>query len=221
VLGPLFSALGVVFATAAVLGRGWELLFLWPALGFGIVGIAYLSGRPDLLGKRADGSLPLVAWVLILPYFAFAWLSWLILRIGGEAACNEVAPGVWVGRRPTGSDLPARIELVVDLTAEFPKSRSLRVARYLCLPTLDGTPPDAARLRELAHELAALEVAMYIHCAAGHARSATMAAAVLIVRGTARDVDDAERQMRAHRPGISINAGQRRMLKDSLTSTGS
>jgi protein-tyrosine phosphatase len=219
-LGAIFSALGLIFGAGAVIERGGDWVLLWPALAFVVVGGAYAQ-RPGVLGKRADGTLPIVTQIVLMPYFVFAWISWLILRISGEPACAEVSPGLWVGRRPTARDLPPQIDLVVDLTAEFPKSRSLRVRRYECLPTLDGTPPDARRLRALADELAGDPGPIYVHCAAGHARSATLAAAILIARGLARDADDAERIMRERRPGIRINPRQRRMLNDSFTSTGS
>ena len=71
-----------------------------------------------------------MAWwavLLLLPYLLTTWIGWhAIRRLSREACCDEVAPGVWVGRRPLPGDLPpGRGEatsplLIVDLTAEFP-----------------------------------------------------------------------------------------------------
>jgi len=53
---------------------------------------------------------------------------------------------------------------------------------------------------------------MYIHCAQGRGRSAAVAAALLIRKGLAADVDEAERMLRAARPSIRISPAQRRLV---------
>ncbi|WP_438040307.1 hypothetical protein [Sorangium sp. So ce128] len=51
----------------------------------------------------------------------------------------------------------------------------------------------------------------------GHGRSATIAAALLLNRGLAASVSEAEAQLRLRRPGIRLNAAQRRSLEGMLT----
>ena len=55
----------------------------------------------------------------------------------------------------------------------------------------------------------------FIHCAFGHGRSATIAAAVLVRRGDAT-LDGVERMLRAARPRIGLNAHQRRALAEAV-----
>ena len=52
--GIAFLLIGIGFAAQAVLLGGWGLLFLWPAVSFVTVGIAYAVARPRMLGKRPE-----------------------------------------------------------------------------------------------------------------------------------------------------------------------
>jgi protein-tyrosine phosphatase len=64
----------------------------------------------------------------------------------------------------------------------------------------------------LAREVAAVSGPVFIHCAAGRRRSATLAAAVIIARGLARDVDAAEALMKLKRPVVRLGQQQRALL---------
>lgn len=209
---------GVFAAYLAALGAylgglGW--LLLWPAVSFGLIAAAYAGVGPRVCGKRADGRLAWWALLLLLPYLLLAWACWGLIRLlSRETCCDEVSPGVWVGRRPFARDLPPDASLIVDLTAEFPSLRSVRRGRtYLCVPTLDATAPDEAALLAAVEQAAAWQGTVYIHCALGHARSAVTAGAVLIRRGLATDADHAVTLMRQARPGIRLEKAQRRLLE--------
>ncbi|MFT3775390.1 MAG: hypothetical protein QM820_59345 [Minicystis sp.] len=212
--GVLFLVLGGSLATLAFLqgGAGWALL--WPALSFAAAGGAYLRGRPAMLGKRDGGTFAWWAPVLFGPFLLLTWSIWCIERtVSREDAANEVAPGVWVGRRPLAHEVPANIGAVVDLTAELPAAAGVRRrAGYVCVPVLDGTAPDAETLRSLMDRLRD-EKGILLHCASGHGRSATVAAALMMARGLAGDVEEAEAQMRRARPGIRLRAGQRALVR--------
>jgi len=101
----------------------------------------------------------------------------------------------------------------VDLTAEFVAPRLVRTRdSYLCLPTLDNSVPEEESFVELVHKIARWPGGVYVHCASGHGRSATVAAAVLIARGLAADGKTAEEMLKEARPGIRLSPGQRRLL---------
>jgi protein-tyrosine phosphatase len=150
-----------------------------------------------------------------LPYLLLAWTVWHLQRwLSREPCCHEVAPGVWLGRRPLQRDLPPGVALVVDLTAEFFAARGVRAGRdSLVLPTLDATAPDETRFRAVLMRLAEHPGPVYIHCAAGHGRSALLAAALLLLRGLAADERQAESQLRQARPGVRLGPAQRRLLR--------
>jgi protein-tyrosine phosphatase len=216
--GLLILALAAATGAIPVQSGGWTWLLAWPVLSGVVVGVAYLAGRPGVFGKTAAGRLPPFNLLLLAPYFAATYLVWHAQRkLTSESASDEVAPGIYVGRRPYFAELPEGTSVVVDLTAEFPVDPQIvrEGIRWLCLPTLDGTAPDGDGLKELLDDVEAADEAagpIYIHCAAGHGRSATAAAALMIRRGLAADVDSAEAAMRAKRPGIHLNRAQRARL---------
>ncbi len=213
-LGLLVATLALLcFALPLQLGGPWWLL-AWPGVSGLVVAAAYFGLGPGILGKREDGTLRPALIVALAPFFGATWFLWWLQGVlGRQAWAHEVAPGVWVGRRPSPSHLPPGVRLVVDLTAEFPVHPELRrQTDWVCAATLDGTPPSAARLAELVERIEAVGGPVYIHCAAGHGRSATVAAAVLLRRGLARDPAEAEALMRKSRPGIRLTRSQRALL---------
>ena len=57
---------------------------------------------------------------MLLPYLALTWFAWHLRRlVSRQPCCHEVAPGLWLGRRPLAREVPAGVVLLVDLTAEF------------------------------------------------------------------------------------------------------
>jgi protein-tyrosine phosphatase len=211
----IFLLLGVSLVTLAVSFEGVCWLLLWPAFDGLLLSAAYAGLGPRVCGKRADGRLAWWAVVLLLPYLGLTWFVWHLSRlVSRERPCHEVAPTLWVGRRPFAHELPPGVSLVVDLTAEFVAHREvLRGRTYLCLPTLDLSAPDEKAFQHLVSRVAGWQGTVYVHCAAGHGRSAAVAAAVLIARGLAGSVEEAESLMRKVRPGIRLTPAQRSLLR--------
>ncbi len=207
----LFS-IGLVFAAAAVHWGGFFWLLLWPAAAFWtVVFVGYAARRPGLVGKRPDGSIGLPTLLFFLPVLAFSTACWNVFRwFAREESCHEIVPGLWIGRWPGEADLPEGVALVVDVTAELPVRRKVVHARraYLCLPALDASVPDEALFRETVKKLAGDPRPMFVHCAFGHGRSAMVVAALLVLRGQARDVAEAVAMLKAKRPLVSMNSRQ-------------
>lgn len=208
----LLFCIGVGFATGAARAPlPWSIVLAWPAVAFVLVAGAYVVRAPRLLGKRLDGTVHPAARAFFAPFTAFAWLSWHGYRLATrEDVCNEVAPKLWLGRRPYAHDLPPGVEVVVDVTAELPAEHAVRTGKtYLCLPALDASVPSPADFCAMLDRLEHEERGMFVHCAFGHGRSAMLVAALLVRRGLASDVADAERQMRARRPRVGLKGVQR------------
>jgi protein-tyrosine phosphatase len=209
---PLLAAAFVVVAIATGL---W--VALWPAVVLVATTVVYALRLPGAFLKRSDGTLPWFSWLVWGPLFAY---QWVVLeggrRLMGEAISTEVGPGVYVARRPRLADLPPNIAIVVDLCAEFPAAPGIADGRvYLTLPTLDATAPTPEQIVTAVDAVIAANGPAFIHCAHGHGRSATVAAAVLIRRGQAT-LDDVEAKMKALRPRIGLNAGQRAALAKAI-----
>lgn len=229
--GIIFTVLAALAAFAAVLASGWPLLLLRiagtaAALSLLLAAVAYFGAGPRLLFKRASGRRHLAAWALHWPYFALTALAYrlavLFLR---EAAFVEVAPNVILGRRLTPREA-RRAEgwvAVLDLAAELPEPRPLReLEHYRSFPVLDGTAMTLDQLRNAVEWVKrhATNGPVYVHCALGHSRSATVVAAYLIAIGLATDAKAAVKQLRELRPGVRLNRAQRNVLKRFVEEAG-
>jgi protein-tyrosine phosphatase len=211
----IFLILGVCFIALGLQTRGWGWLFLWPGLSATLVGAGYAGLGARVFGKRADGRFSFWAIVLHMPYLLITLGVWYLIRWTiPESSADEIAPGIWVARRPLHGEIPSTVRCVVDVTAEFWVGRRVRDGRdYLCFPTLDGHVCDDCAFAQAAKRIADFEGPVLIHCAQGHGRSAALAAAVLIARGLADDPEQAEAILIAARPGIALKPRQRQLVR--------
>ena len=193
-------------------GVAWVLL--WTGVACLLVGLAYAGLGARMLGKRRDGALAWWAWVLLLPYLGFTYAVWkLKRRFSKETLYDEIEPGLWIGRRVLGDELPAGVQVVVDLTCEFAEPASvLSRCEYRGLPTLNYGVPPLAALEALVAELAPRE-GLYVHCAQGHGRSAVVVAALLWRRGLAATAEEAEARVVQARSKTHLDACQTELLR--------
>src|SRR5215470_16314499 len=142
----VLPAIAAAFVALAIWTRLW--ILLWPAAVLLAVAIVYLAGAPRALGKRPDGTLAWWSWLAWAPLFGYMRLLHELARsLTDEPVADEVAPGVWVGRRPRRHELPPGIAIVVDLCAELPAAPGVTDGRaYLAIPTLDATSPTPDQL---------------------------------------------------------------------------
>jgi hypothetical protein len=203
---PTMIALGIAVAGACCgVGATWStgasrVAWAWTSGACAVATATYLANRPRWLGKHA-GRLTLRALV-VLPYLVAFRIACALMRWWrGPDAPTPVAPGLWVaGRLETGA-FPAGVTHVVDLVAEYPAPRWVRgLPGYRNLPVLDGgQPPSTREFLDLVRELQDVTGGVLVHCDSGRGRAPTMAAAILIARGLAPDVDAALALVRARR----------------------
>ena len=194
----LLIGVGQVALVALYPRAAW--LLAWSCLSFCAVAVAYALQQPR---------------ILLLPFLLLTWLLWYCqTRFSREAACNEVAPGLWTRRRVGAKELLPGVPLIVALTSEFDEPQAVRAGHsYLCLPMLDNAAPAPEAFRNAVKESAAHKGMVYIHCALGHGRSALLAAAVLMVRGVAAGPEEALAQVKWARPAVRLNREQWEFLK--------
>lgn len=205
-----FLLIAVQFFVEAALFGGHFWILVWPGVSFGLVGLAYLGLGPGVFGKRADGRISWFALLLLLPYLLLTWLTWHLVRLMSREDChNEVAPGILVGRRPLPGELPPEVTHLVDLTAEFSEHAMVRAGRkYVAAPMLDAGIASESAFRQLVQMIAAWPGPVYIHCAQGHGRTGTVAAAVLVAKGIHSTPEAAVAALQRVRPKLALNRSQ-------------
>ncbi len=215
-----FMVLAVLLTTNAAMRGGFAWLLVYPATSFAVVGIAYISSRHELFGKRSGGTLAPVAVLVLAPYLVYVWSIWHVVRLlSREPAVSRVDDELFIGRRLLNEELPVGIQTVVDLTSEFAEPRRLRsVSRYVSFPILDASTRSANEIAELAVSVAKLAAPIYIHCAQGHGRTGLIAASVLLAAGKADSVDQAVSRLEEARSQLKISGAQRRRLHEVYAS---
>lgn len=216
-MGAIYGALLVAFGCTQLACAAWRgplYLLGWSGGAFVFAGLAHLTRTPRLLGKRADGRLHPAVLALLLPYFAFTWGRWLVeWALLRERPWDEVAPGLFLGRWPGGVDLPSGVDLVVDLAAELPAVRPAAVMEYVSLSTLDTTAPEPRAFDAVARRVASRTTPVYVHCALGHGRAATLAAATLLLRGQGASAAEVVARLQAARPRVRLAPSQKRLVE--------
>ncbi|WP_165231709.1 protein-tyrosine phosphatase family protein [Aquisphaera insulae] len=177
----------------------------------------------DVEGILAGSGLGLLLRVILLPYLGVGVIALFADRMfGRKGPFQAVAPSLYVGRLPfldeRGRLKDAGIDAVLNLCCEFPRLSGIQAdPRFetALVPILDGSPPTDAQLSDALDTLERWHAAgrcTLIHCAQGHGRTSTIAAAALIRLGIARTVAEALEMLAATRPGARPSASQRAAL---------
>ena len=195
-------------------------LIAWAALSLAIVTVLYARARDGSNpGPLLKGDRGMVWQPLFLPYRFVAWSITAIARALRlrDPVISEIGPGLYMGVRlfpHEGEKLRAHgIRRIVDLTAELPTNGPLSrepFERY-GVPTLDRCPPTVDEIARIAEWVAAQNAAgesVYIHCAFGRGRSATVTAACVLRLGWAHDAMKAVSLVAAKRPVIRVRGAQ-------------
>lgn len=212
----LFAVLGLVLCLLALSRGGWSYLFIWPALDFLILAIGYGGAGYRVFGKSPDGSIPMWAKFVHMPFLVYTTAIWHAIQIiSKENAVDEVADGIFLGRRLLKHETPTGIRNWVDLTAEFEDCQNQRdLHNYVCLPILDGTSPSVTAMSDAIARLK--DGATFVHCAQGHGRSVLFVLALLAHRGITNDVEQGLKLIRQKRPGVWLNSTQLRFIHGYL-----
>jgi protein-tyrosine phosphatase len=159
--------------------------------------------------------------VLFWPFLLLNWVNLFVFRaVVRERPYDEVAENLFLGFRLFGTDQEQMRELgigaVLDVSSEFSEVRFLREGLdYRTIPVLDATPPTSAQLDQGVQWIrdGLSNGPIYVHCALGHARSATFVAAYLLTADPHLTVDDAIAHVKSKRPGAGLHRGQIASLK--------
>lgn len=210
--GPSLVFLGLLMGVSATyLGPTGMGLLLWMATSFMVVGTAYLFELRGVFGKRPDGTLAASHVLILAPFLGFTWSVWHLARVlSSERAIDVHSPRLRLARRLLARELPTDVDLIIDLTAEFPACNF--GPNYQNLRILDGGQPDPIELRHVLERIPREGVTL-VHCAQGHGRTALFAACLLIDRD-GLDAATAVAQVLAVRPNARMSRIQRAFVDD-------
>jgi hypothetical protein len=222
-----YSAIFILFA-ALILGGCFivenlasRILFVYVAFSFLACGVSYALKSARFWQKRGNGTINPASFFLFAPLHGLNWLSlFLAVRLEREKAFHEIVPNLWLGRRLISGEADFFGQksgvAVLDLTGEFPENRRLRKRNYLCLSTLDHTAPSKNQLKQAIIFIKnhIIERPVFVHCALGHGRSATVVAAWLMEQNKAQVVEEVVKQIKTIRPGVELDAAQISILNE-------
>jgi hypothetical protein len=147
----------------------------------------------------------------------FLWALDHAIRIVGGApirGLSQITPQIHLGgqhNRRGWRTLRARgVTAVVNMRVEFDdRAAGIALSHYLHLPTVDETPPSLEHLEQgvafMAHEIAGGGV-VYVHCASGIGRAATLVAAYFVRQGASPE--QAWARIQAARPFVRPEPNQ-------------
>jgi hypothetical protein len=184
---------------------------LWAACALTAVGLAVHARAPSLLGKGADGKLPLWSYGLFWPWHVAVRVAAAFLR--PPPRYSEIEPGLWIGAWPT--DPPPTLDhaAVLDMTCELPRRGPS--GPYLCIPTWDRTPPSVPQVERAVRFVLqhAGQRPVLVHCAHGRGRSSLVLAAVLLRMGRTSTVEESFDLIRSRRPRVRMTREQWETLR--------
>ena len=189
--------------------------WVWTAVSCGIASAAYLLNRPAWLGKRSGRLTPRA--LVLLPYLVAFRIACAIIRSARTPDVpTEVVPGLWVAGRVDARSFPAGVSHVVDLVAEYDAPAWERaLPGYRALSVLDGgQPPSARAFLDVVRDLRDVGDGVLVHCDSGRGRAPTMAAAILIARGVAPDVESRARVRSRATTRVGADPRRRRVSRD-------
>ncbi|MEP6755721.1 MAG: hypothetical protein ABJA67_09490 [Chthonomonadales bacterium] len=207
--GFLLALISLMLLTLCLVYPILSVFWVWMAVDFGTVSFAYFTQNSNPFKKSADGKISAFIKLVNGPFLLITWVIWrLHILVSSEDGCNEIAPGLWLGRRPLKGEVPEGARWLVDLTAEFERPGWLPTdLKYTCLPTLDHTPLPS-RSTALAKEIAAFDGCVLIFCAEGHGRSVSLMTRALIAKGVCPDAKSALKLVRRGRPLVRLTPEQ-------------
>ena len=216
----LFTLVAIAVAGYGLILEAWWLrvLLFWTAIAFSLLAAGYAGLGYRIYAKRADGRLPWWAYLLHGPCLTINVMLFVLQnRLFSEPVCHQITDRLWLGRYTQCSPdaFGEGLISVLDLTAEFPAARWEREAsNYCCIPVLDACPMTLPQLQQAVDwiEAATKHGPIYVHCALGHSRSATVLAAVLLQTEAAQSTDQAIKIIRNKRPAARPNSRQMTLL---------
>jgi predicted protein tyrosine phosphatase len=200
----------LIIAILASYKHPWRfILTLWPTLALTILGLAY-AGLGARVFRKQNGKLPWSAKLVLAPVLLGTWAFHTWFR-RGVTPYNKIGEHIFLGRYLSNARARAALEenvvAILDMTGEYSECTPFRThPNYKNIPVLDYSVPSQSQLEEAVAFVTkhAKNGIVYVHCALGFSRSASIVAAVLIRTEKARTAEEAVAMIRRERPRIHV-----------------
>lgn len=160
---------------------------------------------------------------IFMPFYAFRYLSLLLQSFNKEEPISQVTDKIFIGQQLLWFHKKVfndqKIGAVLDVTIENREPFFITLnksIRYLRIPILDKTSPSEQQLDNGVRwglEQIAQRRNLYVHCSAGHERSATFVAALLLKAGDCKTLAEAVEKIRSVRPKARFVGNQQQVLE--------
>ena len=221
---PVLDTYGV---TASLHVLGWHAVVVGYVVSLASSSVLH-SRTTWLLGKQESGQLDPLRLCLGFPYqVGIQTKLYLERKYGHENQYDVIVdePGVKVflgswpahaGLLPACRDSSKGKIAVLDVTCELPCKVRDSCDAYHLVPVWDTHSPSVSAIQHAVEWAVEFlqpasegdERMLYVHCAHGHGRSATVLGALLIATGRADNVSDAVKLMKKGRPRVRLNTRQ-------------
>ncbi|MBU0468926.1 MAG: dual specificity protein phosphatase family protein [Candidatus Omnitrophica bacterium] len=161
--------------------------------------------------------------VVFLPFYAFRYLALLLQSFSNEEPISQVTDKIFIGQQLLWFHkkvfISKKIEAVLDVTIENREPcfiASDKTIQYLRMPILDKTSPSKEQLENGASwglEQVSQGRNLFVHCSAGHERSATLVAAILLKAGDCNTLSEVVEKIRGVRPKTRFVGNQQEILE--------
>ena len=201
---------GALVLILGYLLRPWGWLLAWPAFTCVVVAVGYWRGWSGVF-RKTEGRLSVATRWVMFPYLLTDRIARSYL-LRSSKPWVRAAPRLVIGRRLTNRQArrliaDEQITAVLDLTVECSECRELRQLPYRNIQVLDLTLPTREQFGEAIRFIRehAVEGTVYVHCALGYSRAASVVIGYLVSEGIAPNVDRATEMLRRVRPQITLN----------------
>jgi hypothetical protein len=189
-LAILYSATaGVFFILAFLCTIVIALIFIWIGVSLLFVGLGYFGLGAVIFQKKENGTFTFAANILFFPY---RWMSRLIRHLFFKSyqTPQKITDKLYLGAfwMAKSDDYHA----VFDVCSEYKKAEN-KAVNYTSYPLIDLATPTVEELRlgvEKLDELIQNNNTVFIHCALGMSRSATLVFAWLLHSGKIKTITE-------------------------------
>jgi hypothetical protein len=211
-----YLSCGALFLGLSALASPATLVFLWPMVCFGAIGVQYARGDTWLF-RKLEGEIRPGTRLLFLPYFAALRIMQRHHR-RGLPECTEVAPGLYIGSHPSGWELTQMKQLklrgALDCAPEWPRPEAFEYLPTQHVPIMDFAGASPSQLRAACEfiDRKLEEGPVLVFCSLGLSRSVLIAASYLMFRDRDLSPERAIEKVRSKQPRAVLT----RQGRDSL-----